>query len=56
MRVKAEVEYDELRDGSHVYYVTIRHQDEQVSIPCISEQHAEYFKANFEQLLRDFAI
>lgn len=54
--ITAEVEYDELRDGSHVYYVTIYGPESEVSIPCISEQHAEYFKADFEQLLRDFAI
>lgn len=56
MNIKAEVEYNELSDGSKVYDLTIYGPDGEVSIPCISEQHAEYFKADFEQLLRDFAI
>lgn len=54
--INAEVEYDELSDGSKVYSVAIYGPESEVSIPCISEQHAEYFKANFEQLLGDFAI
>ena len=56
MNITAEVEYNELSDGSKVYYVTIYGPESEVSIPCISEAHAEYFKVNFEQLLRDFAI